>query len=159
MTHSEIDDPSSGAFGPFLYDLAIELGTLLGSGVTSTADPSGFHGTNSEKSKSVAINVWTYYYKKRFDITKFPLTCAAMLNGRFLQHEGRYVFPDHDYSHMITNTIKHGREYAHKNPPSHLLDRVNAINHVYSKEPIFLEKLKEIGKLEDPDNIFGSFGF
>jgi len=153
VTHSEITNPEKASFGPFLYDLAIELGTLVGSGVTSSSNPSGLTATDSEKSKSMAINVWTYYYERRADITKFPLTCVAMLDGRYILHKGMYIFPDHKHSHMIINTVKQGDKYSHKDPPSNLLTRVNAINHFYSKDPIFLDQLKAMGKLEDTANV------
>lgn len=154
QTHSEIIDPEKSSFGPFLYDLAIEFGSLVGSGVTSSSEPSGLHDSGSSKSKSYAINVWVYYLKKRPDIEKHPLNCLQMIkprNATIVKNGAAYkVYPDHDlkYIHKGWDT-----KQALKDPPPDIQDKVNAINHFYRKDPIFLNQLKAMGKLEDTTNM------
>ena len=159
VTHSEIIDPESGSFGPFLYDLAIELGSLLGTGVTSSDSPSGLDDSDSASSKSYAINVWLYYFNKRADIEKHPISCTKMIKTRYMpiiKNNAQYkVFPDHElnYLHKGWNS-----KIALKDPPEDVQNKVNAINHFYRKEPIFLDQLKAMGKLEDTANVLEEGG-
>jgi len=147
MTHSGIDNPKSGKFGPFLYDLAIEFGSILETGVTSSHAPSGIRDENAESKKTYAINVWTYYYNKRTDVRKFPITCLAMIENRKLQFGNNYIYPNHGQAHL------HKQRRKIKDPPKSLQNHVNAINHVYSKDPIYLNALKKAGKLQASDEI------
>ena len=154
MTHSQIADQEKSSLGPFLYDLAIELGSLVGSGVTSSSSPSGIGDTDSLKSKSYAINVWVYYLKKRSDIEKHPLNCLPMIKNRHttivINNAAYTVFPDHELKHIHKGF---SGSSAAKNPPSDIQDKINAINHFYRKDPIFLDQLKAMGKLEDTTNV------
>ncbi len=155
MTHSEILNPEVGSFGPFLYDLAIELGSWLGTGVTSSDSPSGLDDRDSGSSKEYAINVWLYYFKRRKDIDKHPITCTAMIKSRNLPYiDGNYAYkayPDHEYRHVHKG---HNKRDAAKSPPQDIQDKVNAINHFYRKDAVLLNKLKDAGKLDDNGILF-----
>jgi hypothetical protein len=54
-------------YGPFLYDLAIEYATLIGSGVVPATGIG--QGINTEESSAV----WKYYYENRSDVEHKPL--------------------------------------------------------------------------------------
>ena len=56
-------DASEAGWGPFLYDIAMELATLANAGIRSHDD------TVSED----AIKVWNFYFSKRPDVTKRKL--------------------------------------------------------------------------------------
>ena len=79
QTHSSIYEDEAGIannkYGPFGYDLLIELGTLMGKHVASSGAPSGWMG-DAEKGLS-AINIWKYYNEKRSDIVKKQISDCA----------------------------------------------------------------------------------
>jgi hypothetical protein len=138
-THAYTENEVKGKIGPFVYDMLIELGTLLGVRVASSSDPSGLHDRiGSNQSGTRAIEVWEYYYKNRHDLDKKQLECTA----RKFQYDRKYVYPP----------WAQGR-HALKNPPPEIELRSMAINHSYTKPPIFLKQLKASGKLTGPDEI------
>lgn len=147
-THSNIRNPSEASYGPFLYDLAIEFGTLMGYGVAPSEEPSGFRDMNSGSSKSYAINVWLYYLKKRTDVEKYPIDCKSMIKNRYypltIDNVEYKVFPDHELRHLHDGW---NSDIALKNPPPIIQDKVNAINYFYKKDPILLNKLRASGRL------------
>lgn len=149
MTHSGINDPDKGTFGPFLYDLAIELGSLIGIGVTSSDSPSGFNSKDSFKSKSYAINVWLYYYNKRPDVQKSPLRCQSMMKFRYMQIGSKRIYASSGYGYLSNDYLR----YKLDNPPKELQNKVDAITTVYTKDPILLNQLKAMGKLKDTTGI------
>lgn len=152
MTHSGINDPDKGSFGPFLYDLAIEFGSLISLGVISSDLPSGFGFEDYSKSKSSAINVWLYYYNKRTDVQKSPLRCAPMMTHRYItDHTRGYkrVYSNNGYAYLNDRYLRHKLD----NPSKELQNKVNAISTIYSKDPILLNQLKSMGKLEDTTEI------
>lgn len=151
-THSNIDNPEEASFGPFLYDLAIEFGTLMGAGVAPSDFPSGFDDPNSSNSKSYAINVWLHYLKKRTDVERYPIQCKDMIATRYypmiIDNVEYKVFPDHEFKHLHKGW---NSNIALKDPPSNIQDKVNAINYFYKKDPILLNKLKAMGKLRSKE--------
>ena len=60
VTHVEADH----GWGPFLYDLAMEHASLIGSGLTSD---------KNHISSEDALNIWEYYYNNRGDVEKTAL--------------------------------------------------------------------------------------
>lgn len=66
-----VDVEAENGWGPFLYDLAIELATLNGGRLT------GHEHKISESSEAV----WRHYHEKRSDVTREPLPeyCVAAL--------------------------------------------------------------------------------
>ena len=140
MTHSGIYDQQIGKtdakYGPFGYDLLIELGTLLGGYVASSGSPSGWF--NNAKKGGSAINVWKYYNEKRSDLIKKNIADC-----------------DKDRDRKSTLQVLNSPNFAKtgKVPENIRIYNVSAITKMYQKKPIFLQKLKEAGMLKAPDEI------
>jgi len=140
-THAYTENEVKGKIGPFVYDMLIELGTLLGVRVASSEHPSGLLDSleSTQPAGTRAIDVWNYYYQNRNDLDKKPLECAP----RKFQYGMKYVYPPWAKE----------KPYSIKNPPPEIELRSQAINHSYTKPPIFLKQLKASGKLTGPDEI------
>ena len=139
QTHSSIYEDEGGEkdnkYGPFGYDLLIELGTLLGKHVASSGAPSGWMG-NIEKGIS-AINVWRYYNEKRSDVVKKEITDC----------------PEDERRIKSLSQLKNNSYYVRGNPSNMNEAHYEALTKMYQKKPIFLKKLKKAGMISGPDEI------
>ena len=133
QTHSELFDPSK-KLGPFVYDMLIELGTLLGGWVAPSGNPSG--AIEDKKEGENAIGVWVHYFEKRKDLEKKKIN----LN--------KNCFPFDGVRHSTLETLYNNPLYKEK-----MKKVIPAIMHKYRKKPVFLSQLKKMGKIEASSDI------
>mgnify|MGYP003151264815 CR=1 FL=1 len=129
MTHSEIGKPEESKFGPYGYDLLIELGTLLGFWVGPSNQPSGIKDKNPIKGKD-AIFLWIYYDEKRNDLEKKEMPeCRMKDKTRF--NNVRTL------NRFIKELEAEGKD------PTMQRKSISAITKMYKKQPILLKQLLE----------------
>tara|TARA_R100000030_G_C3240486_1_gene120491 strand:- start:254 stop:931 length:678 start_codon:yes stop_codon:yes gene_type:complete len=139
QTHSSIYEDEGGEgnnkYGPFGYDLLIELGTLMGKHVAPSGAPSGWMGDIEEGIS--AINVWRYYNEKRSDVTKTQITDC----------------PEDKRRARSLLELKNNGYYVRRNPPGMNKAHYEALTKMYQKKPIFLKKLKQAGMISGPEEV------
>jgi hypothetical protein len=111
---------ASDGWGPLIYDVAMEVATLLAGGLVADR-------TNLSPD---AYDVWDYYHKKRKDV-----------NGNQLDNEDGELTPDMQADDCLQTTTY---DYTRKTG-DHWTD--SPISKVYKKDPTTLKTLRDSGKL------------
>ena len=132
VTHSYVENSDSAKYGPFGYDLLIELGTLLGYWVAPSYNPSGTLNNKPTKGED-AIFVWIYYDNKRSDLRKKQIPECGDDKGRA----------------KTLSSFKTMYRMPEETKETHR----SAITKMYQKDPLFLSKLKTAGMLEAPQAV------